>query len=194
MKKLLSDISKCELCKGKLPNAPKPVMSASTFSKIVIIGQAPGRKVQESGIPWDDKSGDNLRSWLGVDKETFYDSSKFALIPMGFCYPGTGKSGDLPPMKECAPEWHNQLWENMKNVQLIILIGKYAQNYYLDIPKKTTLTATVKSFQEFLPKHFVLPHPSPRNNIWQSKNAWFKYDVLPELERRVMENLFDDEL
>ena len=130
MEKLLSEISKCVICKDKLPNSPKPVMSASKASKIIIIGQAPGRKVQSSGIPWDDKSGDNLRQWLGVDKADFYDVDKFALIPMGFCYPGTGKSGDLPPMKECALQWHHQLLEKMEEVELIILVGKYAQNYY----------------------------------------------------------------
>lgn len=192
MKELLDKISKCTICKGKLPNEPKPVLAAHKSSKIVIIGQAPGRKVQESGIPWDDKSGDNLRSWLGVDTKIFYDPTKIALIPMGFCYPGTGKSGDLPPSKECAPEWHTQLWDEMTEVKLIILVGNYAQKYYLDIPKSTTLTATVKSYQEFLPKFFVLPHPSPRNNIWQAKNEWFKMDVLPELERRVLGILFDE--
>ena len=183
MKSLLDSIAKCTECKEHLE--PNPVLTAHPKSKIVLIGQAPGLKVHQSGIPWDDKSGDNLRSWMGIDKETFYDPIQIALIPMGFCYPGKGKSGDLPPRKECAPLWHDQLLSKMKNVQLTILVGQYAQGYYLSENKMATLTATVQHFEDYLPKYFVLPHPSPRNNIWQAKNPWFGKEVLPELQETV---------
>jgi uracil-DNA glycosylase len=145
--------------------------------------------VNRTGIPWDDKSGDNLRQWLGVDKNTFYNQQKIALIPMGFCYPGTGKSGDLPPRKECAPHWHPQLLNQMRAVRLTILIGQYAQAYYLLKRKGGTLTETVKSFKSFLPDYFVLPHPSPRNNIWLSKNPWFAEQIIPRLQSYVAELL-----
>lgn len=187
MDKLLSDIRNCTTCKDVLPYFPKPVVQASASSKIVIIGQAPGQKVQNSGIPWDDASGNNLRNWLGVDKETFYNETVFALIPMGFCFPGTGKSGDLPPRKECAPLWHQQLFELMPDVKLILLIGKYAQDYYLGKSAKRTLTETVSHYNEYLPKYLPLPHPSPRNNIWQKKNKWFKENVISILKQQVAE-------
>lgn len=157
-------------------------MSASPLSKIVIIGQAPGRIVHETNIPWNDKSGDNLRAWLDIDKDTFYDSSIVSLLPMGFCYPGTGKTGDLPPKKICAPTWHPPIFEKMKSVELILLVGKYAQDYYLELPKKQTLTETVRNYKAFLPKYLPLPHPSPRNNIWKKKNQWFELEVIPELQ------------
>ncbi len=162
----------------------RPVVSAHPESKIVIIGQAPGIVVHRTGTPWDDKSGDNLRNWLGVDKDTFYNPKKIALIPMGFCYPGKGKSGDLPPRKECAPLWHDALWEQMNQVQLTILVGKYAQDYYLKTPRKT-LTERVKNYKDYLPDFFVLPHPSPRNNIWQARNRWFGEEVVPELKKLI---------
>lgn len=182
MESLLSDISKCDVCASKLALGPRPVVSASEHSKIVVIGQAPGSVVHKSGIPWDDKSGQNLRSWMGIDNETFYNSEVVALIPMGFCYPGKGKSGDLPPTKECAPLWHPKLLTQMHNVQLTLLIGAYSQNYYLGNRLKRTLTESVKNYKEYLPDYFVLPHPSPRNNIWQAKNEWFKNEVLPTLQ------------
>ncbi len=187
MQQLLKKIANCTTCINKLEFGARPVISASKNSKIVIIGQAPGSKVHASGIPWDDKSGDNLRQWMNVSKETFYDAQKIALIPMGFCYPGKGKTGDLPPMKECAPLWHHLLFQKMPEIKLIILVGKYAQDYYLENNNHKNLTETVKHFNDFLPKYFVLPHPSPRNNIWQSKNSWFKSEVIPVL-KSIMKN------
>jgi uracil-DNA glycosylase family 4 len=185
MDKLLQQVRNCSVCEEYLELGVNPVISASAESRIVIIGQAPGRKVHDSGIPWNDKSGDNLRNWLEVDKKTFYDPQKIALIPMGFCYPGKGKSGDLPPRAECAPLWHQQLLAKMPNVQLTLLIGKYAQEYYLKETLKESLTESVKNFRHYLPKYFLLPHPSPRNNIWQAKNKWFAIKVLPELKKKV---------
>jgi uracil-DNA glycosylase family 4 len=189
LKTLLSEISKCKVCEPHLLLGARPVFTAHLNSRIVIIGQAPGTAVHKSGIPWDDKSGDNLRKWMGIDKTAFYNTENIAIIPMGFCYPGKGKTGDLPPRKECAPLWHQQLFNQLKNVELILLIGKYAQDYYLKDQTKTTLTETVKHFKDYLPNYFVLPHPSPRNNIWQAKNEWFKKEVLPELNQLIKEIL-----
>jgi uracil-DNA glycosylase len=166
-------------------------VAAHPQSKIVIIGQAPGLAVHNSGIPWDDKSGDNLRNWIQVDKETFYNPEQIAIVPMGFCYPGRGKSGDLPPRKECAPLWHKSLLDQMQSVKLVLLIGKYAQDYYLGKKTERTLTETVRQFNNFLPDYFVLPHPSPRNNIWQAKNPWFGELVLPELREQIQRALDD---
>ncbi len=185
MEKLLSEIKNCTICEEHLALGPRPVLAAHKNSKIVIIGQAPGTKVHASGIPWDDASGRQLRKWLNVTDEEFYDVEKFAIIPMGFCYPGKGKSGDLPPRKECAPQWHQELFDRMPNLELVILIGMYAQNYYLKETAKKTLTETVDNYPEYLPKYFVLPHPSPRNRFWFTKNPWFEREVLPELKRRV---------
>jgi len=169
------------VCRDYLPNLPKPVVRAGVKSKIVIIGQAPGQKVQNSGIPWDDQSGNELRRWLGVSKEQFYDEQLFALIPMGFCYPGKGISGDLPPRSECAPLWHRSLLSEMKEVKLTILIGQYAQNYYLKEVRKRSLTESVRHFDEYLPLFLPVVHPSPRNKIWQKKNPWFELEVVPFL-------------
>ena len=179
MKGILKCVKDCTVCAEHLPLGPRPVVTASFKSKIIIIGQAPGRAVHESGIPWDDKSGENLRTWMQVDKETFYNTDNFAIIPMGFCYPGKAKTGDKPPRKECAPLWHEQLIEKIEGKPLILLIGKHAQDYYLPKNKKTNLTRKVMDFHEFLPDYFVLPHPSPLNNIWRAKNKWFEKDVVP---------------
>ncbi|WP_417357767.1 uracil-DNA glycosylase family protein [Flavobacterium sp.] len=182
MNELLSQIQHCTQCKEHLPFPPKPIVQAHADSKIIIIGQAPGLKVQNSGIPWDDQSGNELRRWLNVTKEQFYNPGLFALIPMGFCYPGKGKSGDLPPRPECAPLWHKKLLEAIKNPKLILLIGQYAQKYYLGNKIKPTLTDTVKAYSEFLPQHLPLVHPSPRNKIWQKKNPWFEQEIVPQLQ------------
>ena len=156
----------------------------------MIIGQAPGLKVQQSGIPWDDASGKNLRDWLGIDNHTFYDENEIALLPMGFCYPGTGKSGDLPPRPECAPLWHQKVLENMPAVKLKLLVGQYAQQYYLKDKCASTLTDTVRNFNAFLPNYLPLPHPSPRNNIWQKKNPWFKEELITVLQHHIQSILF----
>jgi len=182
VKQLLKQIRQCQECLPNLPHGVNPILAASPKSKFAIIGQAPGSIVHRTGIPWDDKSGDNLREWLGIDKDQFYNADEFAIIPMGFCYPGRGKTGDLPPRKECAPQWHKSLFDRLKKIELTLLIGKYAQDYYLGKKSKRTLTETVMHFEEYLPKYFVLPHPSPRNNIWMAKNDWFKKDVLPILK------------
>lgn len=189
MEQLLSQIRSCTHCKEHLPLGPRPIVAAHPESKIAIIGQAPGTKVHQTGIPWDDPSGKQLRRWLGVSDGQFYDERLFAIVPMGFCYPGKGKSGDLPPRPECAPQWHAPLMEQMPNLKLTILIGQYAQKHYLGDEMKNNLTETVKNYSEFLPEYFVLPHPSPRNRFWLSKNPWFEEEVLPELRKRVLSSL-----
>lgn len=185
MQDILHDIRQCRICEQHLPLGPRPVATGHPTSKIVIIGQAPGTKVHQSGIPWDDASGKQLRKWLNVSVKEFYDESNFAIIPMGFCYPGKGNSGDLPPRKECAPQWHQALFDEMKQVELVILIGMYAQKYYLKEQAKRNLTETVANYQDYLPRYFVLPHPSPRNRFWLTKNPWFEVEVVPELIGKV---------
>jgi uracil-DNA glycosylase len=184
MNKLLYKIRNCRECERHLKSGVNPIVAASKKSEILIIGQAPGKIVHTTCIPWNDKSGDNLRNWLSIDKDTFYNVTKIALMPMGFCYPGTGKTGDLAPRPECAPLWHPPLLEKMSHVKLILLVGQYAQKYYLQ-NVKSTLTETVKHFNNYLPLYFPLPHPSPRNNIWQKKNKWFADEVLPELRKLI---------
>jgi len=190
MQDVLHDIRQCRICEQHLPLGPRPVVSAHKTSKIVIVGQAPGTKVHASGIPWDDASGKQLRKWLDVSNEVFYDETKFAIIPMGFCYPGKGKSGDLPPRPECAPQWHQALFENMQHVELVLLIGRYAQTYYLKDQAKRTLTETVANYKDYLPTYFPLPHPSPRNRFWLSKNPWFEEEVVPELRKIIQHIIF----
>ncbi len=185
MKGLLNEIRDCTVCEEHLPLGPRPVVVASKKAKIVIIGQAPGTKVHASGIPWDDPSGKQLRKWMSISDADFYDEEKVAIIPMGFCYPGKGKTGDLPPRPECAPLWHKQLMNKLPNVELVLLIGIYAQKYYLGKTAEKNLTETVRRFENYLPKYMTLPHPSPRNRFWLTKNPWFTKDVVPELQRRV---------
>ncbi|OIQ25312.1 MAG: IclR family transcriptional regulator [Crocinitomix sp. MedPE-SWsnd] len=185
---LLKDIRQCTICKDFLE--PNPVLSVSEKSKILIVGQAPGTKVHASGIPWDDQSGKNLRSWLGVTDEQFYNPDLFGIVPMGFCYPGKGRSGDLPPRKECH-QWHQPLTDQLPNLKFSILIGAYAQNYYLENPKRN-LTENVQNFEAYLPQAFVLPHPSPRNRFWLTKNPWFQDSLLPILKLKVQEILANE--
>lgn len=185
MQELLERISMCTLCASNLPLGPKPVLRVSSTSKILIVGQAPGAKVHASGVPWDDLSGKELRRWLDVGPGVFYDASIFGIMPMGFCYPGRGKGGDLPPRKECAPTWHTTVLREMPQIELVLLIGQYAQRYYLPLSKKQSLTTTVKNFEAYLPRYFPLVHPSPRNKLWQRKNPWFEEKVVPALRHRV---------
>lgn len=163
-------------------------MQLGSSASIVIIGQAPGRRVHESGIPWHDPSGDRLRAWLGVDDQTFYDPNKVAIVPMGFCYPGSAKSGDNPPRPECAPLWHDRILRHLPEDRLEVIIGTYAQKRYIAEPE-SNLTKTVANWQQYLPRQIVMPHPSPRNQGWFKKNPWFDADVLPAVRSRVLEVL-----
>ncbi|RIW12958.1 uracil-DNA glycosylase family protein [Algoriphagus lacus] len=183
---LLEEARACRICELELPLGPRPVFSVNPKSKILIIGQAPGPRVHATGIPWNDPSGEELRRWLQVDRTTFYNPECFGIMPMGFCYPGKGKSGDLPPRPVCAPTWHQALREIMLNIELTLLIGSYAQGYYLGENRKKTLTDTVRAWEEYLPEFFPLVHPSPRNRLWQKKNPWFEAGLLPELRQRIL--------
>lgn len=185
MIKLLHEIRGCRICEGSLPLGPRPVLRASPCSKILIVGQAPGTKVHASGIPWDDASGKELRRWMDVDASLFYNEEIFGIVPMGFCYPGRGKGGDLPPMSICAPTWHERLLRQMPKLNLILLIGHYAQHFYLGKSKKKNLTETVMNYGEYLPRFFPLVHPSPRNKLWQRRNPWFEEEVVPALREKV---------
>lgn len=181
---LIGDVRQCTLCADKLEHGVRPVVQLSACATILIAGQAPGSKVHASGIPFDDASGDRLRDWMGVDKGTFYNPEQIAILPMGFCYPGKGKSGDLPPLTICADTWRTALLQAMPEIRLTLVIGKYAIDWHLPNAQKN-LTETVKAWQSYSQNILPLPHPSPRNNIWIKKNAWFESDVLPTLKKRV---------
>lgn len=185
MDELLNDILACTFCKDHLQAGVRPVVQIGMSSKVLIIGQAPGRRVHETGIPWNDASGKTLREWLEVDTTTFYNPEIFSIMPMGFCYPGKGKSGDLPPMPYCAGLWHNRILQGLTNEPLILLIGQYAQRYYLKSEYKGNLTDTVRAFREYAPQFFPLPHPSPRNQNWLKVNPWFAEEVIPELRKKL---------
>ena len=187
---LMARIRACRICERHLPLGPRPVLQASLASRLLIVSQAPGRKVHETGIPFNDVSGDRLREWLGVDNATFYDAEKIAIVPMGFCFPGTGKGGDLPPRPECAPAWHPLLLPRLTQVRLTLAIGQYAQVGLLGGRRGRTLTDTVLAWRDHL-AHGVLPlpHPSPRNRLWLTRNTWFEAELLPELRRLVSEAL-----
>ncbi len=186
---MLKSVHACTLCAEHLPLGPRPVLQISQTVRILIAGQAPGSKVHASGIPFDDASGDRLRDWLGLDRESFYDAKRVAILPMGFCYPGTGKSGDLPPRPECAVAWRDKILHELGTVTLTLVIGQYAMAWHLRERVKPSLTETVQAWREFQPQTWPLPHPSPRNNIWLKKNPWFAKDVLPELKRQVRKAL-----
>ncbi|MDW3096125.1 MAG: uracil-DNA glycosylase family protein [Gammaproteobacteria bacterium] len=187
---LTKEIRACTQCACQLPFKPNPIVRPSNIAKVLIIGQAPGTKVHESSISWNDTSGNTLRDWLGVDREIFYDDTKIAIMPMGFCYPGKGKSGDLPPRPECAPMWHPQLLNLMPQIKLTLLIGMYAQKFYLQDVKKKNLTETVRAWRQYAPYYLPMPHPSPRNKLWLKKNKWFELEVVPVLKKRVKELIF----
>jgi uracil-DNA glycosylase len=189
MKEFLNEVAACSFCTGKLPLGIRPLVQYGASSKVVIIGQAPGRLAHESGIPWNDASGRTLRKWLDVDNETFYNPSLFSIFGMGFCYPGKGKSGDLPPIPQCAGLWHQPLLDGLKSDPVILLIGQYAQRYYLKEAFKGNLTSTVQSYQQFAPKFFPLPHPSPRNQHWLKINPWFLTDTVPYLRTLIRDIL-----
>lgn len=183
---LMARIRACRICEKHLPLGPRPVLQASLQSRLLIVSQAPGRKVHETGIPFNDVSGDRLRDWLGVDKPTFYDAQKIAIVPMGFCFPGGGKGGDLPPRPECAPAWHPLLLPRLVQVRLTLAIGQYAQAGMLGERRGRTLTDTVLAWREHLARGVLpLPHPSPRNRLWLARNAWFETELLPVLRERV---------
>ena len=184
--KLLKRVRACDLCAASLPLGPRPVLRAHADARLLIIGQAPGTRVHETGIPWNDPSGDRLRQWLGWDRDRFYDERLTAIVPMGFCYPGKGKSGDLPPRPECAPQWHPPLLELMPAIELVLLVGQYAQRHYLP-DASACLTETVRAFRDYGPRYLPLPHPSPRNQLWLKKNPWFEREVVPYLRERVAE-------
>jgi len=187
---LLDQIAACRAC--DLPHAPRPVVRAGAGARLLIVGQAPGRRVHETGIPWNDPSGDLLRDWLQLTPEQFYDGERVAIVPMGFCYPGKAASSDLPPRPECAPLWHARLLAAMPAIRLTLLVGRHAQAYYLRGQAKPTLTATVAAWPDYLPGVFPLPHPSPRNRPWLKRHPWFESDVLPVLRREVAAALADE--
>lgn len=186
LEKLLERVRACDICKGALPLGPRPVVRAQASARVLIIGQAPGTKVHETGIPWNDPSGDRLREWLQLDKDTFYDDSRVAIVPTGFCYPGRHeKGGDLPPRPECAPTWHGPILSHLVNVRLTLLVGSYAQAVYLGERKKRTLTETVAAWKTYIPDYLPTPHPSWRTKHWAKKNPWFEAELVPEIRRIV---------
>lgn len=185
---LLNDIKRCTICASQLAHGTRPVLQVHPKAKILIAGQAPGLKVHTSGIPFDDASGKRLREWLGVTREEFYDPERVAILPMGFCYPGTGKTGDLAPRKECAPAWREKILAHLKQIEVTIVLGSYAQKYHMGV-SNTSVTDLVKSWELYWPHIIPLPHPSPRNNIWLKKNPWFEIELLPRLQERVRESL-----
>jgi uracil-DNA glycosylase len=186
---LIEEIRRCTVCAPHLAAGPRPIVQFSETARLVIIGQAPGTRVHESGIPWDDASGERLREWTGLDTSEFYDAGKVALVPMGFCYPGTGSSGDLPPRPECAPLWHDRVLGQLPAGRLTLLVGSYAQARYLPQAKRLSLTERVRSFASFGPAFLPLPHPSWRSTGWMARNAWFEADVLPELRKAVHDSM-----
>lgn len=182
---LLQEVRACTLCAAYLPLGPRPVLQVHASARILIAGQAPGRKVHESGIPFDDASGERLRLWMGVGKEVFYDPQVIAILPMGLCYPGAGSAGDLPPRRECAPQWRARLLRALPRIELTLVIGRYAQAWHLPERAGSSLTDIVRGWREHWPARLPLPHPSPRNNIWLKANPWFNTDILPELQARI---------
>ena len=187
---ILAEARACTVCAAHLPLGPRPVLRADPKARLVIIGQAPGTKVHASGIPWNDPSGDRLRDWLAIDRDAFYDESRIAIVPMGFCYPGVDKNGgDAPPRPECAPLWHERVLSHLPDVKLTLLVGQYAQRFYLGKRRAKTMTDTVRNWRAYQPAHLPLPHPSWRNTAWLKRNPWFEAEILPVLRRTVAELL-----
>lgn len=185
---LVRRVRACTLCADVLPYGPRPVIQLSEAARILVVSQAPGRRVHETGIPFNDPSGDRLRQWMGIDRDTFYDDQKLAILPMGFCYPGTGKSGDLPPRPECAPAWRQPLLNRLKHIGLTLVIGQYAHAWHLPDGAKS-LTDNVRNWKHYWPDILPMPHPSPRNNMWMRRNPWFEEEVIPQLRIRVADLL-----
>jgi len=182
---LLLAVRACRACAQHLPLGPRPVLRASETARILIVGQAPGTRVHATGIPWDDPSGERLRAWMGVGEDVFYDEAQVAIIPMGYCYPGRGKGGDLPPRRECAELWLHALLSQLPRIELTLLIGQHAQRYFLGRDRKASLTETTREWQAYAPQYFPLPHPSPRNTPWFKRNPWFEQRLLPVLRARI---------
>ncbi|MCL4315456.1 MAG: uracil-DNA glycosylase family protein [Gammaproteobacteria bacterium] len=182
--KLLAEVRACRAC-ADLPLGPRPIVRASATARLLIVGQAPGTRVHHTGLSWNDPSGDRLRAWMNVDRDTFYDEARVAVIPMGFCYPGKGKGGDLPPRPECAELWRERLHNALPQIELTLLIGQYAQRYYLGERQYGSLTETVRHWREYLPHYLPLPHPSPRNLLWLKRNPWLEREVVPVLRAEI---------
>ena len=188
---LITDINNCTICAKHLPLEPRPIFQAHPKAKILVVGQAPGIRAHDSNQPFNDPSGDRLRDWMGIDREIFYDPKKIALLPMGFCYPGTAERGDLPPRAECAQQWRPLLTGHLNQCQLTLLVGQYAMKWYLRKNMQKNLTETVRNGQQYAPEFVPLPHPSPRNNIWLRKNTWFEEDVIVPLRNKIA-SIVDD--
>lgn len=182
---LLTAVRACRVCEAHLPLGPRPVFQVGAAARILIVGQAPGARVHASGIPWDDRSGERLRAWMGVDSQRFYDASTVAIVPMGLCYPGRAASGDAPPRRECAPLWLDRLLAELPNIELTLLVGAHAQAHFLRAAGRTSVTATTRNWRAHLPGVVPLPHPSPRNIAWFKANPWFDDELLPVLRRSV---------
>lgn len=185
MTPLHREIAACRACEAHLPHGPRPVVQFSATSRLAIIGQAPGSKVHASGVPWDDASGDRLRDWTGLSRQEMYDPAAVAIVPMGFCYPGKASGGDMPPRRECAPLWHERLWQAMPGLRLTLLVGTYAQAAYLPETKSMTLVARMRAFRTFLPRFFPLPHPAWRSTLFMRANPCFESEVIPALREQV---------
>ncbi|MEP7247730.1 MAG: uracil-DNA glycosylase family protein [Gammaproteobacteria bacterium] len=182
---LLESVRACRECEGELPLGPRPVLQVGSAARILVVGQAPGARVHETGVPWDDASGERLRAWMGLERDAFYDESRIAIIPMGYCYPGRGADGDLPPRRECATLWLDHLLAKLPRIEITLLIGLHAQRHFLGNRRKSSLTETVRAWRKFAPQYLPLPHPSPRNTPWFKANPWFESELLPGLRERV---------
>jgi uracil-DNA glycosylase len=193
LERLAAEARACRICEAHLPLGPRPVFRVSTTARLLIVGQAPGTKVHETGIPWNDASGDRLRQWLGLERTDFYDTARIAILPTGFCYPGVDRhGGDRPPRPECAPAWQARFLALMPAIELTLLVGSYAQTFHLERRRKASLGATVAAWRDYLPRHLPLPHPSWRNTAWLRRNPWFEAELVPELSRRVAGLIGDD--
>jgi uracil-DNA glycosylase len=189
LQSLLAEIRACRACEAHLPHGPRPVLQVGRLARVLVVGQAPGARVHASGVPWDDKSGERLRDWMGIDAERFYDPDCIALVPMGYCYPGRGTSGDLPPRRECAELWLERVLAQMPHIELTLLIGAYAQQRFLGHERRASLTETVAAWRDYGPSTLPLPHPSPRNQGWFKHHPWFERELLPVLKASVAKAL-----